>query len=69
MTLTEAGEQKVDAVVPFVRKVNDLLFCGFSVADIQFMHGFLATLESNSELALAEIRNAKRGGRRAGAAR
>jgi DNA-binding MarR family transcriptional regulator len=53
--LTPRGEQKVEELAPFMRKVNDLLFAGINRAQYEQLNEFLALFVANTDRALEEI--------------
>lgn len=60
VTLTPAGEEAVERISPFLRRVNDLLFEGVSSAQLSTTMEVFAKLSLNSEFALAEIKRTER---------
>lgn len=56
VTLTPRGERAVDEVVPFIRRVNDLLFEGITAEELEAMRGFARKLLRNGELVAALLR-------------
>jgi DNA-binding MarR family transcriptional regulator len=60
--LSRRGEAAVEAVAPFVRRVNDALFAGVSRRDFAVVSAFLSRFAANSEDALDEIRRTERRG-------
>jgi DNA-binding MarR family transcriptional regulator len=53
--LSQRGEAAVDAVAPFLRRVNDLLFDRVSRAQVASLDRFLRLFARNGEAAVAEI--------------
>lgn len=56
ISLSRNGEEAVNQVSPMVRRVNDFLFRGIDREQLATVNAFAATLLTNSEYALAEIR-------------
>jgi DNA-binding MarR family transcriptional regulator len=54
--LSQPGETAVDAVAPFLRRVNDRLFDGVGRREVASLDRFLRRFAHNGEAALAEIR-------------
>ena len=58
--LSPKGEDAIRAVIPLLRRVNDLLFADVSREDFAAVSSFLERFALNSEYALAEIRRSER---------
>ena len=60
VTLSKKGEQTVEALAPFMREINDLLFQGIKRGEMDQLRNFLTRLLLNSEYALAELQRHNR---------
>jgi DNA-binding MarR family transcriptional regulator len=56
VSLSKKGEQMVEALAPFMREVNDLLFREIKRSEMDLLRHFLTRFLLNSEYALAELR-------------
>jgi DNA-binding MarR family transcriptional regulator len=55
VSLTRDGEQRIDALAPYLRQVNDLLFAGMGRDDMTALERCLRRFAANGERALAAI--------------
>jgi DNA-binding MarR family transcriptional regulator len=60
VTLSRKGEQAVEALAPFMREVNDLLFQDIERGEMDQLRNFLTRFLLNSEYALAELQRHNR---------
>ncbi|WP_187968467.1 MarR family winged helix-turn-helix transcriptional regulator [Aquibium microcysteis] len=60
VSLTAEGQDTVNTVSVFVRRVNDILFQGIVAADIDNAESMFNRLSRNSEFAIAELKVAER---------
>jgi MarR family transcriptional regulator, organic hydroperoxide resistance regulator len=58
--LTADGEKAITNVVPFLRRVNDLLFSGITSKQLSTIMEVFTKLSLNSEFAIAEVRRFER---------
>jgi DNA-binding MarR family transcriptional regulator len=56
VSLTSQGEATVETVIPFLRRINDILFGGVTAAEFDAAHVTFAKLARNSEYVLAELK-------------
>jgi DNA-binding MarR family transcriptional regulator len=56
ISLSPKGEAAVEAVLPMVRKINDILFKNIDRKQFDTMNEFAKVLLTNAEYAIAEIR-------------
>lgn len=59
--LTQAGEQAVQELAPFMRSINDILFDGMGRREFAELETFLVRFTQQTDLALAEIRRREKG--------
>ena len=65
VTLTPAGAQALEALAPFLRRINDILFDGISRAEFAAVVRFIDKFVINTERAMTAIAEDERGRNRA----
>jgi len=60
VSLTDAGDEAIVKVAPFLRQVNDLLFSGITSRQLSTIKEVFTKLSLNSEFAIAEVKRSER---------